>query len=156
MPNWCQNRLIVIGQSERIAAFAANNKDENQPLTFAAAVPMPESEKDNWYDWNCANWGTKWDACDVKIDTDEDQGWVMDDPEHVTISYAFDSAWSPPENWFVKLAEQWPDLNLMLNYVELGMGFTGQMIHKADDDDGTWSGELHVSDLLASGFGNYA
>lgn len=38
----------------------------------------------DWYDWSCANWGTKWNACDCVINLDE--GWVE-----------FEIAWCMPE-----------------------------------------------------------
>jgi hypothetical protein len=36
----------------------------------------------NWYDWSCMNWGTKWGDCDLEIDIEGGD-------------IRFDSAWSP-------------------------------------------------------------
>lgn len=44
----------------------------------------------NWYDWNCANWGTKWNA-------NETYG----SDTHFT----FDTAWSCPFEWLLKLSK---------------------------------------------------
>jgi hypothetical protein len=41
-----------------------------------------------WHDWAIANWGTKWNACDVELDeSTADLGYVV---------ITFDTAWSPP------------------------------------------------------------
>ena len=37
------------------------------------------------YDWHCAEWGTKWDACEVNIDYSNE----------TDICYSFSTAWSP-------------------------------------------------------------
>lgn len=50
----------------------------------------------NWYDWSIANWGTKWNACDVDITED-------------CLSIQFDTAWSCPEGIFKKICKDNPD-----------------------------------------------
>ena len=47
---------------------------------------------DNWYDWHCNYWGTKWDV-DV-----QDNGYDSSGDE-TYINLSFDSAWSPPTEW---------------------------------------------------------
>jgi hypothetical protein len=51
----------------------------------------------NWYDWSCANWGTKWNACDPQI---------SESPGRIEIS--FDTAWDAPEPIFERLVELFP------------------------------------------------
>ena len=41
----------------------------------------------DWYNWSIHNWGTKWDACNSHIESD--------DEDYIFIT--FDTAWSPPE-----------------------------------------------------------
>lgn len=154
MPNWCQNLLVISGSEADVRKFEQINKTAEQPLTFSAAVPRPESEEDNWYNWNCEHWGTKWDACDVVINRDHEQGWTKDEDD-IHLSYAFETAWSPPHAWFERMVQDWPDLKFLLNFVELGMDYSGQ----AGCDKGStipWESE-HLShrDLIASGFDNY-
>ena len=47
----------------------------------------------SWYDWSIANWGCKWDVNDVVVD--------RNDANHVHLT--FDSAWSPPIEFYEKL-----------------------------------------------------
>ena len=71
-----------------------------------------------WYDWNIANWDTKWDvAGSVEI---EEQ-----DSEIVEIN--FNTAWSPPEAICFKLREMFPDLSFSWFYDEPGMEFAGYL-----------------------------
>ena len=154
MPNWCQNLMIVSGSEDEISKFEESNKTDESPLTFSAAVPRPASEEENWYDWNCENWGTKWDACNVGVNHDYEQGWVRDE-EDIAISYSFETAWSPPAEWFGRMSAQWPDLKFILNYVELGCDFSGQLVSKKGAEVAKHYESLSLSDLLASGFSNH-
>ena len=66
-----------------------------------------------WYDWNCDNWGTKWDT---------DAELTEHDTDH--IQYVFDTAWSPPFAALVKLGEQFPGVYIELEWEE-EQGFGG-------------------------------
>lgn len=66
---------------------------------------------DTWYDWSCANWGTKWDAYDTYIDKENN---IIE----------FNTAWSCPLPVLDKLAE--------ICY-EHNVSFTGKW---ADEDRG--------------------
>lgn len=106
-----------------------NQLTYNQKLTFKAAVPPqytnpkyrkypddkrglgisaedPRVEPDgrtsyfDWWNFNIENWGTKWDACDVEVDTS--------DPEEAC--YTFQTAWDFPKPWFEAVAAKWIDL----------------------------------------------
>jgi hypothetical protein len=63
---------------------------------------------DNWYDWTCNNWGTKWNAYEVYVDGDE---------------ISFDTAWSTPEPIFRKLSEQHPDVLIHVQYADEDFGY---------------------------------
>lgn len=70
---------------------------------------------DGWYDWNVREWGTKWDACNPEI--------TSDDPSSLSIAYRFDTAWSPAEGAFRKMVEQHPELGFeFYNEEEQGWG----------------------------------
>ena len=48
---------------------------------------------DNWYDWQCNNWGTKWDVyCNNIKYWNVKKEWKG--PYHITLE--FDTAWGPP------------------------------------------------------------
>ena len=85
--------------------------------TSADEALMRKYGSDNWYDWCMKNWGTKWDIEAVLEDEGEGQ-----------LVYSFDSAWSPPVAWLVKVAKDHPQLGFRLRYDEPAMGFTGMAI----------------------------
>ena len=51
-----------------------------------------------WYDWCRENWGTKWNASDVRLEEGP-----------MTLHYYFDTAWSSPRPVIQKLSEMFPD-----------------------------------------------
>lgn len=61
----------------------------------------------NWYNWNCDNWGCKWDAGDGYID------WQGD-----SLSITFQTPWDVPRGVVRALAEQYPNLEISWNYEE--------------------------------------
>ena len=85
--------------------FFFNESDESK-LDFNKLIPMPDEIKntsspnksetkqelinkygvDNWYDWSCANWGTKWNSGESKVIQVSDN----------SIEYQFDTAWDCP------------------------------------------------------------
>lgn len=73
---------------------------EDKDAYFTVADSTRTRDPLNWYNWNVANWGTKWDACDVGTDRDTDD-WL---------DYEFQTAWSPAEPVFSAMAAQHPDL----------------------------------------------
>lgn len=54
-----------------------------------------------WYEWNCANWGTKWNACDCSITFE---------PNADGIGLRFMTAWDSPRPIFQKITERYPNL----------------------------------------------
>lgn len=76
----------------------------------------------DWYDWNCANWGTKWGDSDTFI-VDEEPFVTPDGRAH--IEFGFQSAWSPPIEGIAHIATMFPTLEFGLAYYEEGMDFYG-------------------------------
>lgn len=76
-------------------------------------------KSDSWYDFNCREWGTKWDVAvsdenkypETSLDTYENG-------ENLVAVYHFDTAWSYPDEALIKLSSQYPDLLLTLSYEE--------------------------------------
>ena len=104
MPNWVDNELIISG--ENVNEFIQFNQDDENQLSFEKSVPCPDTVykgclgsierksygKNNWYDWNIENWGTKWDCNNSTIVTSD---------QHM-VHYDFTTAWSPPLAWLEK------------------------------------------------------
>lgn len=68
----------------------------------------------SWYDWSCANWGTKWDAL-------ESEGT----PEKGKITFL--TAWSEPMNVIEKLFKQHPKQKIEWQYEGEGQEFKGKI-----------------------------
>lgn len=70
-----------------------------------------------WYEWCCANWGTKWNACDSVVNADER-------------TIEFQTAWSCPEPIVEKLADLFPNVDFTWCYADEDCGNNvGKYIH---------------------------
>ena len=146
MPNWCMNGITLRHADPAMIDRVVNAKDgvlmefipTPKPLLETTAGSFGDSEKQrkleeqeaenlkvfgfkNWYDWNIANWGTKWD---FSLDN-------LDRPDPNTVTAAFDSAWAPPTNAYVKLLALGFEIEAM--YYEPGMAFVGKFTGDAND-----------------------
>lgn len=126
MPNWSSNALIVKAANDSSEALAqkadffakALPALDGEPRLFERFYPLPAGEY--WYDWQAANWGTKWDACELTIDVGSD-------------TLRFETAWAPPEKWLAKVSADYPELTFEMAYSEMGMQFAGVVIYKAGE-----------------------
>lgn len=86
----------------------------------------------DWYSWNVANYGTKWD---VEL--------TYNSVYNNRFEFEFDSAWSPPKKFFDWLANQ--GLEFELNYEEPGCQFYGQYSHvNGSTTDDYFEGEDYI------------
>lgn len=75
----------------------------------------------DWYDWAHTNWGTKWNAYE--------QSMVSGVPEADDIeadsecSFMFDTAWSTPFNVLTTLSEQYPTIEIKVEYADEDCGY---------------------------------
>ena len=136
MPNHCYNEIQIVSDKglESIRKLIVNENQvpldeqtqlngDTQLIDFNLAVPQPEEVRNspdmlgdqdrtspNWYDWNCSNWGTKWNAyeCEILIDCNGKHNDILE--------IKFTTAWCPPEAWVKRLAEKLfeydPDANM--------------------------------------------
>ena len=80
---------------------------------------FPDGTNDSrWYDWNIANWDTKWDIAG---------GVEIDDYDTEQIEINFNTAWSPPEAICRKLKDMFPDLSISWFFDEPGMEVAGYL-----------------------------
>jgi len=130
MPNWCISRLEVTG--EDMLKFEEDVHDGNNSLSLEELIPIPnlhflkydelkeildESELKecifdkngslDWYEYSCSKWGTKWDVNVINFNSTED-----------SLSYTFESAWSPPESWLVTVSQAYNAKFEMTSYEE--------------------------------------
>jgi hypothetical protein len=167
MPNWCSNHITVRGTNpaeiQRLAAAFADsglcnavipvpqdltdtvsgrlgNGDEQKALEAKTAANLEKYGYGNWYDYQIAKWGTKWDVTCDSVEIDEDG---------LGFSGNFDSAWSPPVPIAEALAEQ--GFEVTLYYYEPGMGYCGKW-EDGFDDYHEYSGE--TSDTVRAAIGD--
>lgn len=129
MPNWCNNTLEVSGRGSSLYKFYSENIGEEGDLSFQRAIPMPPNLPragawHDWLGWATSNWGTKWDIDDPGTECTA----LCENFCSGTMTYVFDTAWSPPEPWLAYVAGDYPDLCFTLKYVEEGMGFRGTLV----------------------------
>jgi len=112
MPNWVYNSVTITATPERceeIKKTLAQRDDQGkeQALSFQNIVPRPADEPD-WYNWNIANWDTKWDACEPHLDENGNG----------TLRYTFSTAWSPPMAVIEAFATKNDDVDIEYHYEE--------------------------------------
>jgi hypothetical protein len=79
------------------------------------AANLEQYGYESWYEFNVANWGTKWDV------GGEDANFLRTEPTKAILN--FDTAWSPPDEAFAKMLDL--GFRIKLYYWEPGMGFCG-------------------------------
>lgn len=111
MPNWNYN-VVKVSHTDKamVDKFISGCKTG----LFTEFLPIPEDQKEEWYGWNTANWGTKWDVSDIDCTPVDDDG---------VITVSFDTAWAPPIAFFEHLLSL--DFMVEAYYYEPGMGFCG-------------------------------
>lgn len=162
MPNWCNNHAILTHKDSTLIDKIANETEG----VLQTLIPCPEELNDNelttsygdeekqkvveakkaammakygyssWYDWNIANWGTKWDLCEVtKTRVNEN-----------TIQLSFDTAWSPPVEAYDVLTGM--GFEITAYYHEPGMCFAGIYEDGIDDCYSDWGDSQGARDTL--------
>ena len=146
MPNWVYNTLEIQGKPKalnkmlkqiEVTESEVDNFNENQPtkFSFSKVIPMPISEKDNWYNWRVANWGTKWNA-DIQYET-------TDNWESGSVMVEFNTAWSPAIPIIETLSKQHPTLTFFWKYNEESSAFWGKHIIKNGKYLESYDGEFN-------------
>ena len=121
MPNWCSNSTTFKHddpkQIERLKTAFLEDK------LFTEFAPPPADIGENWYHWCIENWGTKWDV--------NGSGDGIVDIKENEITLYFDSAWSPPLEFYIALE----NLGWVVEgyYYEPGMNFVGKWDENGDD-----------------------
>lgn len=144
MPNWCENKIIVVGKKDIIDNLTAQMKkiheEDSNAGFFEHYIPTPPEllnvESPNrdeisakkfsnkygatdWYQWRIDNWGTKWDISHISYVNS------FEDYDKFGVQINCDTAWAPPENGLQKLSEIFKDTYFYCEFTEPGMGFQG-------------------------------
>ena len=137
MPNWCSNGITLRHADPAMIQRAAKALQEGTflqefipcPQELTEAVANFETNEalvakygySSWYDFNIANWGTKWDVNSDNVE-------IVDAN---TVTAGFDSAWAPPTTAYEKLMEQ--GFEVVAFYYEPGMQYVGKWDNGVDD-----------------------
>lgn len=136
MPNHVSHCIVISGYTSKQIKdrYASDDGD----FDFSKLIPVPDyvyqgnlsfSDKDdfkeNWYDWNIKNWGTKWNCYESSI-KDSSDGVVIE----------FYTAWSIPYPIIVALANQLKSKKMTHEYYDEGSNFWGREV---------WSGQIRES-----------
>lgn len=144
MPNYCSN-VVIFRHSDTAAikrvsdAFASGNlmtsffpcpeelretvsgfysdSDQQAALVQKQAENQRKYGYPTWYEWMNSELGTKWDVGQEGFDC----GYKPGDTE---ITLSFDSAWSPPCEFYAKMCDQF-GYTIKAYYYEPGMAFCG-------------------------------
>jgi hypothetical protein len=119
MPNWVHNRIVATGPKDALDTLEKKLHSEEEPVTFNNILSRPPEQDDDWYNWNIAHWGTKWDAVNAYRSRADDG----------TLDFSFDTAWSPPFGVIDALFEQFKDLDFEYFYEE-EQGWGGNVVFK--------------------------
>ncbi len=101
---------------DTVSGFFGNDTEKQAELEKKQAQNLTKYGARDWYDWNNANWGSKWGDCDTYLVGGEG------DPQ---IEFGFQSAWSPPTEGIAHITTLFPTLEFALAYHEEGMDFYG-------------------------------
>ncbi len=138
MPNWCNNGITIKHKDPAMIERVLKGKEgllmefcpTPQELIDTVSGFMGEDKRaaheaqqaaniakygyKDWYDWNVANWGTKWDFSLESVE--------RTDPN--TVQASFESAWAPPIDAYRKLCALGFEIEAF--YYEPGMAFVGK------------------------------
>lgn len=108
---------------------------------------------ENWYNWNIANWGCKWDAkADYETGNALEGEYLNEEYPRNELVYRIETAWSPPIAFIEKMAERFPMCQIELAYEE-EQGWGGELIYDAGQivSDSEYDVPLTHSDYMERG-----
>jgi hypothetical protein len=114
MPNWITNILCLSGNSDDINLIVGTE------FSFANLIPVPKEGVDR--DWFLENWGTKWNASNIKIIK----------PKKNKIIIRFNTPWGPPNKWLEFIYDNMPNVNFKLVYADEDFPTSGYIKIKND------------------------
>ncbi len=95
--------------------------------------------KFNWYNWNNANWDTKWDASDPSVEVFTHE-----------VVIRFSTAWSPPDPVFLAMSKMFPKLTFDIEWEEeQGFGATLSLTDGQLSNLSTWDIPNSHADYVA-------
>lgn len=149
MPNWFYFTVNVSGEKKDVEQFVENVKGsekyetEGREFDFNHFIPQPDNifrenigsqkkqELDaigvpNWYDWNNANWGTKWNA-------NVESAFVLEsNDETMEYEYEISTAWAFPNPVIKAMIDKYPNLDFTIVGAEEGDAYGVYIVSSED------------------------
>ena len=122
--------------------------EEETILSFNKSVPCTTNDL---YHEHIDKWGTKWDC--YNIDTTINYNKENDD---IDMFYTFDTAWSPPTEWFDCIVEKYNTLEFTLEYSEPGCDFAGTIVASLGEITSKVESTYQEHEWENNNFENYA
>jgi len=116
--------VVPMPEELNITSGRLGDGAEQRELEAKSAANLEKHGYANWYDFNVAKWGTKWEIGGNGNEAERDE-------DGLGFSAPFDSAWSPPIAVCEALVEQ--GFEVVLYYYEPGMGYCGKFEDGSDD-----------------------
>lgn len=100
----------LIASLERINRERVKLKEEDLEAYKRSLKAYKETGYAYWYDWNIANWGTKWNA------------YAQNDERDTEYTIHFQTAWSYPKGIVDAIAKMFPDVQINWDYSDEDSG----------------------------------
>jgi hypothetical protein len=153
MPNWCNNVVALVHEDRAMISRAVKSAQKDALLNEFVPVPRALSDTTegsygdkleqarltalregnvktygyaSWYDFAVGEWGCKWD-----ISNGGDDYKIKKVDNGYTVTLYFDTAWSPPIDFYNKLVELEFEVSAM--YHEPGVNFCGRYYDGQDE-----------------------
>lgn len=115
-----KHRVLSSSPGASVTIHVIDTIEEEESYSFANFVqPTEDDYLNDWYEWNCTHWGTKWDVVDLNMDRSSD----------TELTYRFDTAWSPCVPVLEVMASTYPDLVFEVHYIDEGLFFAGTLVY---------------------------
>lgn len=163
MPNWCDNHITIRHDDKakideimategtekgilqtiipcpedlNITAGFMGDEEEQRQLELKEQANIAKHGYKNWYDWQVAHWGTKWDLCDAVLTRVDDN----------TVEVSCQTAWSPPVAAYETMTEKGYEVTAY--YYEPGMCYAGRWEDGVDECYSDWGDSQGAKDTL--------
>jgi hypothetical protein len=130
---WVKNEGVT--SREQLTEFLRGKDAQYEAMANRYKDNLEKFGHPTWYEWACANWGTKWDVYDVEL--------TGDCSESGSLNYSFQTAWSPPIPVIQAMSKRFPSLRFALDYFEGGAGFMGSCVYENDQEVEAGSAPYH-------------
>ena len=131
MPNWCENKLIVVGPENEVEKFAFSfNNPAHEAIAHATFdwrvwMPLPEGIEASDF-WGTRGIDTSIATTPKEFKTSLEEDLLPNVPLKI-YQAVFDTAWSPPLPVIKKMIKEFEQLAFALDYKESGAGFEGML-----------------------------